>query len=231
MAENPAQRPKGRTHSILAWGDYACFTRPEFSAERVTYEVITPSAARGVLDAVLWKPGVRWQIERIHVLAPIRTLNLKRNEVATKGPALSRLSAARVADLDPLDANDTRNRVQRNSVILKAPRYRIDAHLVLTRTGWGHAEALKHDEMFARRLERGQVFQRPFFGMKEFPCEVAPFPDDGSLTPPGEIPHVLRLGRMFYDWMDTAGERRPLFFDAVLREGVMDVPPPWEIEP
>lgn len=207
------------------WGDYACFTRPEMKVERVSYDVMTPSAARGVLAAVHWKPAIRWVIDRIHVLKPIRFESVRRNELGSKISA-SKVSGAmrrkRVEDLYALIEDD---RQQRAATVLKDVAYVIEAHAVLTaRAGEGETIA-KHIEMFKRRAAKGQCFQQPCMGVREFPAHFA-WVDEDSL-PKSALPENERdrdLGWMLHD-IDFDHGNTPYFFRAEMINGVIEVPP------
>src|SRR5207244_10832105 len=139
---------------LKAWGEYACFTRPELKAERVSYEVMTPSAARGVLEAILWKPAIRWTISRIHVLAPIRFTAVRRNEVNSK------LSVR--GDVSRYFADE--DRAQRNTILLTDVDYVIEAHFEMTDRAGPDDNLQKFEQMFARRLAKGQSVHAPYRG-------------------------------------------------------------------
>lgn len=231
---------------LLVWGDYASFNRPEMKVERVSYDVMTPSAARGILEAIHWKPAMRWVVDVIHVLNPIQSTSIRRNElkgtIPTKG-ALAKALKGEPAALG-LDIGDSGNRAQRASAILKDVRYGIEAHVEIVRPDVGpdgqplaHPEA-KHLETFKRRAARGQFFHQPYFGTREFPADftlVDAFPP----CPPA-LRGEHRLGWMLHDMAYTpnpkggtiveSNEGRRLhaearFFDAVMRDGVIVVPP------
>lgn len=199
-------------------GELACFTRPEMKVERVSYEVMTPSAARAILQSVLWKPQIEWRVHAIEVLAPIRWTSFRRNEVG------SRASPGReiIADED---------RQQRNTVALRDVDYVVEASFALTSKAGPDDPVAKYVEMFRRRLDKGQQHHAPYLGCREFAADVRPALDAPTPIEPG----VARpLGLMFYDW-DWPGaedgeakkpsrELRPLFFDARLESGVVRVP-------
>ncbi|WP_050797927.1 type I-C CRISPR-associated protein Cas5c [Neisseria shayeganii] len=193
--------------------------------ERVSYDVMTPSAARGILAAVHWKPAIRWVIDRIHVLKPIRFESVRRNELGSKISA-SKVSGAmrrkRVEDLYALIEDD---RQQRAATVLKDVGYVIEAHAVLTaRAGEGETIA-KHIEMFKRRAAKGQCFQQPCMGVREFPAHFA-WVDEDSI-PESELPENERdrdLGWMLHD-IDFDGSNLPHFFRAEMKNGVIHVPP------
>lgn len=194
---------------LHVWGDYACFTRPEMKTERVSYDVMTPSAGRGILEAIHWKPGLRWVVDRIHVLKEIRFENIRRNEVAVKASG----SRSRIfADEE---------RQQRAATLLRDVAYVIDAHFVLSDDD-PKAEA-KHLSMFNRRAARGQCFHRPYLGTREFPADFALVAADGPESKLPESQRDRELGLMLLD-IDYQHDMTPKFFRARLEGGVLDVP-------
>jgi CRISPR-associated protein Cas5d len=210
---------ESRVLKMRAFGPLACFTRPEFKVERMSYEVMTPSAARGLLEAVLWKPAIRWRIHRLHVLREIQFTSFKRNEV---NGGRANPTAAQIAGSEPMPtyfADD--DRAQRSTLALANVDYVIEASFALTpRAGEGDNVA-KFTEMFERRLEKGQWFHPPYFGCREFAASVEPAPAAFSA-----IRATKPLGLMLHDIdFDPSGKGTPHFFPAVLREGVLDVPP------
>jgi CRISPR-associated protein Cas5d len=177
--------------------------------ERVSYEVMTPSAARGLLEAVLWKPAIRWQIHSIAVLSPIQWMSFRRNEVNSKA------SGAREFYADE-------DRAQRNTVALRNVDYGIEASISLTAKAGVEDTIRKYEEMFTRRLERGQSFQQPYLGCREFAADIEPW----DAASPSIDPGIDRpLGMMFYDFDYGAQPPVPMFFHARLRSGVVHVPP------
>lgn len=204
-------------------GPLALFTRPEMKVERVSYDVLTPSAARGILEAVLWKPEMRWVIQRIVVLRPIRFIAVKRNEVATKIPSDFTTWAKRNKVDRNYFADDDRQ--QRNSLLLRDVAYVVHAVIELTsRAGAGDSVA-KYVEMFTRRIEKGQHFHQPYLGCREFPAIVEMA--DGSEQPDADLAgHDTDLGWMLHDIAYEGGRpKQPVFFHALLRSGVIEVPP------
>jgi CRISPR-associated protein Cas5d len=214
-------------------GDYACFTRPEMKVERVSYDVMTPSAARGILEAIHWKPAIKWIIDEIHVLKPIRFQSIRRNEVGAKASVAAIRKAVKSGEVGDLYlvADDRRNRQQRAATVLADVDYVISARFELTPKAGDDDNPGKHLDMFNRRARKGQFFHQPCFGTREF---VANF----ELLEPGEPLPVAKeetadlgfgatrdLGFMLYD-IDHAGDRSSLFFRATLDRGVMKVPPP-----
>ena len=192
-------------------GVYACFTRPETKVERVSYEIMTPSAARGIMEAIFWKPQMLWQIDRIHVLNPIRHDSIRRNEV--NGTASERSGG--------IDISDSKNRAQRAALILRDVAYVIEARLSLTEKAGPDDTLMKYVEMLERRAENGQCFHRPCLGCREFAADFAPVAPDAI---PEAIPDSFRLGRMLYDIDYTTQPPRPMFFNAELKNGVLAVP-------
>ena len=206
---------RSKRFKIRIHGPEACFTRPEMKAERVSYEVMTPSAARGVLDAILWKPALCWVIEMIHVLNPIRFRAIRRNEVNSKASVRGELSHY-FADED---------RAQRNTILLTNVDYVVEAHFVLTsRAGEGDNFA-KFEEMFTRRLARGQSFHQPYLGCREFAARFEPAPSTWAIDE--SLRQYRPLGMMLHDLdfvPDGMGKASPRFFSAVLDHGVIEVP-------
>ena len=208
---------------VEVWGDYALFSRPELKVERMSYDVMTPSAARGILEAVYWHPGMKWVIERIHVLAPIRFTSVRRNEVLSPISAQNVRTAMTGGKKDLyLSAPD--EIVQRASLLLQDVRYVIDAHFDITPQANPGDNAGKFQDIMKRRLEKGACYAQPYLGCREFPAHFAPCQ---NIPPcPEELRGERDLGYMLYD-MDYTDPRdiRPLFFRAVLRDGVLHVPP------
>jgi CRISPR-associated protein Cas5d len=203
-------------------GDFALFTRPEMKVERVSYDVMTPSAARGVLEAIHWKPQITWVVERIHVLRPIRFTNLRRNEVDSKVPVRGAAGAAKAMKdgRGSLGLYVEEARQQRASTLLRDVEYVVEARVELR----DEAETVqKHVEMFERRARKGQCFHHPYLGCREFPADFELW--EGDEPPP--CPESLRgerdLGWILHD-LDYADGMAPRFFRATLVDGVLDVP-------
>lgn len=207
---------------LEVWGEYALFTRPEMKVERVSYDVMTPSAARGILDAIMWHPGLHWVIDAIHVCSPIRFSNVRRNEVK------SMISARNVRTVMErqqgelwLSASD--NIVQRAAMVLRDVRYVIDAHFEMTAMAADSDNPGKFQDMITRRIERGQCFHTPYLGTREFPASFGPCRE---LPPcPDELRGSKDLGFMLWDldYSDHA-DVHPLFFRAKMSDGVLTVP-------
>ena len=208
--------------SLEVWGDYACFTRPEMKTERVSYDIMTPSAARGLLESIYWHPGMRWVIDRIHVCAPIRFTNLRRNEVKS---TISARSARTVMERGrgELYLATSQDIQQRAAMLLRNVRYIIDAHFDITDQAADSDNAGKFQDIVKRRIKRGQFYSQPYFGCREFPaqfkaCEALP-------SCPEELKGVRDLGYMLWDLDYSDPENiTPLFFRAALRDGVLEIP-------
>jgi CRISPR-associated protein Cas5d len=192
--------------------------------ERVSYDVMTPSAARGILEAVHWKPAIRWVIDRIHVLRPIRFQSFRRNEVGAKISADKAKSAMRAGSTASLGLVVEDNRQQRAATLLIDVDYVIEAHFELTGKAKDDDTPAKHASMFNRRAEGGQCFHRPCLGAREFAAEFALIPE-GAPLPPSALPPDQRdrdLGWMLHD-IDFENDRTSRFFRARLTDGVLDV--------
>lgn len=205
------------TVRVRARGPFACFTRPELKVERVSYPVMTPSAARGLLEAVFWKPAIAWRVEHIEVLREIRFIAFRRNEVSSKASAPARAVVDGGGEIRPYFADD--DRAQRNTLALRDVDYVIEAHFALTDRAGPEEKMQKFLDMFSRRIEKGQHFHQPYFGCRELVADV--LPADGAPPP---VADSRDLGLMLWDVDYTARERRPLFFVARLESGVLRVP-------
>lgn len=227
---------------LKVWGDYASFNRPEMKVERVSYDVMTPSAARGILEAIHWKPGFQWVIDAIHVLAPIRFTTVRRNEISAKIPVAGAAKAMRGEPAEiGIDVGDFRQ--QRAAMILRDVAYGIVAHIDIIRPDLDdngkpleHPEA-KHLEAFKRRASKGQFHHQPYFGCREFPVSfelVENFPEC-----PEELCGPHPLGMMLLDMDYTSDPNGAIidsntgehvtatarFFPAVLSDGILTIPP------
>lgn len=209
---------------LKIWGDWACFTRPEMKVERVSYDVITPSAARGVLEAIYWKPEIRWVVDRITVLRPIKFTSLRRNEVGSKASAATAKTAMKTGKGD-LGITIEDDRQQRAATLLRDVAYRIDAHFEYTEKATERNDG-KHLDQFNRRVRKGQCFHRPYLGCREFPADFALV--DELAAKELEVDESLKgerdLGFMLHD-IDYANDHTARFFRATMRDGVIDVPP------
>ena len=206
---------------LRVWGDYACFTRPEMKVERVSYDVMTPSAARGILEAIHWKPAIRWIVDRIHVLRPIVFDNVRRNEVSSKIPKPNPATAMR--DRKPLYflVDDGSNRQQRAATLLRNVDYVIEAHFELTDRAGAEDNAGKHLDIFRRRARAGQSFQQPCLGCREFPASFELL--EGGVPLSCYAGEKRNLGYMLLD-IDFERDMMPLFFKAVMQDGVITPP-------
>jgi CRISPR-associated protein Cas5d len=207
---------------LRVWGDYACFTRPEMKVERVSYDVMTPSAARGILEAIHWKPAIRWAIDAIHVLEPIRFQSIRRNEVGHKAPAGKIKSAMKRGDLEGLQLLVDEDRQQRAATVLVRPAYLIEAHFELTDKAGVEDNEGKHLDIFNRRAARGQCFHQPCLGTREFAAHFELVPPDAE--PPAAIAESRDLGFMLWDIDHLASDRPSLFFRAMMENGIVKVP-------
>ena len=207
---------------IEVWGEYACFSRPEMKVERVSYDVMTPSAARGLLEAIYWHPGLHWVIDRIRIVNPIRFTNIRRNEVTEKAAAGPIMTAANRGGV-PAPIVSGECIAQRATMALRDVRYVIEAHFEMTERANSSDNEGKFTDIMRRRIEKGQFYHQPCFGTREFiahfkPCEATP-----------ECPEELRgerdLGWMLLD-MDYSDKSniKPMFFRAILHDGVLEVP-------
>ncbi len=208
---------------LECWGEWACFTRPEMKVERVSYDVITPSAARGVVEAIYWKPEIRWVIDRLTVLRPIRFTSLRRNEVKDKISAATAAGVMKSGEgmLEQI-ASDSDTRQQRAALLLRDVRYLIEAHFEILS---GPENTAKHLDQFQRRARRGECFTRPYLGCREFAAHFRLLEHDDELPLPHRSLYGERdLGWMLHDLDFSSKERHARFFRATMRDGVIAVP-------
>lgn len=208
---------------VYVWGKLACFTRPEMKVERVSYEVMTPSAARGVLEAIFWKPEFQWQIRAIRVLKPVRFYSLLRNEVNSR--ATYSAGQRYLRSEDGYYAEEDRS--QRHTLCLRDVAYSIAAD-VLVRPGVQEDEA-KYRDQFQRRVKRGQCHTMPYLGCREFSADFGPeMPVEKDAEEGARVQDIdADLGRMLFDLdyaSDGSGRGQPRFFSARLQRGVLHVP-------
>lgn len=213
---------------LRVWGDYACFTRPEMKVERVSYDVMTPSAARGILEAIHWKPSIRWVIDRIHVLRLIKFDNIRRNEVSSKIPKPNPETAIRDGKRLTFLVDDGKNRQQRASTLLRDVEYVIEAHFELTEKAGVDDNEGKHLSIFKRRAKKGQFFHQPCLGCREFPAFFELLLEDETPTSHYEG-QTKELGYMLLD-IDFANDMTPLFFKATMEDGIIHPPSPMSSE-
>lgn len=213
-----------KEYGLEVWGDLACFTRPEMKVERVSYDVITPSAARNIFQAIFWKPAIQWEVTRIEVLNPIRHISIRRNEVGAIGSGR--------ADAKPIIA--TEKRQQKNSIMLRDVRYRIYAKMVFQPPRMRKGEFIhepgedenpgKYQAMFERRAQKGQCFTTPYLGTRECTAYFELLPDE-SKNAADLLQESRDFGIMLYD-MDFTDKNniQPMFYRARMINGVIDVP-------
>lgn len=206
---------------LLVWGDYACFTRPEMKVERVSYDVITPSAARGILESIHWKPAIKWVVDRIRVLNEIRFDNVRRNEVGSKIPA-GNVKKAMKGEPVLLCQYASEDRQQRATLLLRDVAYVIEAHFEMTKEAGSQDTPEKHYAIFSRRARQGQCFQQPYLGCREFPARFRLIEDDEP------VPHSQHRGEKDLGWMlldiDHGDGMNPLFFRATMKDGLIEIP-------
>ncbi|MDH3347740.1 MAG: type I-C CRISPR-associated protein Cas5c [Desulfobulbaceae bacterium] len=202
---------------MRVWGDYGCFSRPEMKAERVSYDVLTPSAARGILEAIYWKPAIGWIVTRIHVLKPIRFENIRRNELGSKLGA-GTVKKAMKDGTSPVRIFIEENRQQRAALVLRDVEYIIEARFEIRDPNDDNPG--KHLDMFNRRVRKGQCFHRPYLGCREFAAHFAPV--EGEL-PDSPLSGSMDLGYMLHD-IDFKNNMNPRFFRAEMVDGVINVP-------
>lgn len=227
---------------LKVWGEFANFSRPECKVERLSYDVITPSAARGILESIYWKPAVRWVVERLHVLKVPQFTNMRRNEVSSKASAANAKKAMNGTLDGPLAIVIEEDRQQRAATILRDVAYVIEARFELLDDS---EPVAKHYNMFKRRAEKGQCFQHPYLGNREFACDFSWV--EGAI-PESELVGKEDLGYMLHDMVYTPAEGKkfdtidghsgekllitPRFFRATMKNGIIEVPPlPTAITP
>lgn len=200
-------------------GEFACFSRPEMKVERVSYDVMTPSAARAIYEAILWKPAIAWHIEKIEVLTPIAWCSVRRNEVASVLSSRNVATAMHGGAMPALFIEEERQ--QRAALILKHVRYRIHAHFTMTHKAGAEDNPAKFAAMFERRAKMGQSFHQPYLGCREFACAFHLVED--AMPEPAAIQESRDLGWMLYDMDFTQQPPTPRFFRASMVDGVVQV--------
>ena len=206
---------------LEVWGDFACFTRPELKVERFSYPVITPSAARGILEALFWHPGLRWIIDKIYILSEIQYTTLRRHELKAKISASNVLSFAAKGEGELYQS--TKDDIQqRASTVLKEPHYIIEAHFEMTEHANPSDNPGKFREIFLRRARKGQCYHMPYLGCREFPAHFRLYEEESiAAAYHGE---TRDLGLMLYDIdYSDSNNLRPIFFHAQLTNGVLDL--------
>lgn len=211
----------GKGVKVRVWGDLALFSRPEMKVERCSYDMMTPSAARGILEAVYWHPGMRWVVDRIYVRKPVQFTSIRRNEVKSKISANNVLSVMNGGD-KPLFISSKEDIVQRAAILLRDVDYVIEAHFEVTEKASPCDNPGKFKDIVMRRLRRGECYHMPYFGCREFPANFELFEQENVDTAyEGE---ERDLGYMLYDFDYSDPEDiQPMFFRAVLTNGILDV--------
>lgn len=207
---------------VKVWGDFALFSRPELKVERCSYDVMTPSAARGILDAIYWHPGLKWVVDKIYVRKPIQFTSVRRNEVKSKVLASSVLQAYNGGE-KPLYISSKEEIVQRASMLLCDVEYVIDAHFEMTERANATDNPGKFKDIIMRRLRRGECFHMPYFGCREFPAHFCLWEEEKISTAYEDV-EEKGLGLMLYD-LDYRNPEdiQPMFFRAVLKRGILDL--------
>lgn len=212
--------PAGHPVSVKVWGEFACFTRPEFGVERVSYEMMTPTAAIGVLDSIFWKPEFRWRIVAIDALQPVRWLQVRRNEIQSRQtPRIAR----HWAEGDDAGLDVAEDRTQRSTLLLYGVAYLIHAQAELQRGVKG--DQAKYRDQLRRRVERGQCHERPYLGCREFVADFGPLEENDH-----PVDWSQNLGSMIFSVYagsedhDQRADATPIFFPAQVRHGRMLVP-------
>jgi CRISPR-associated protein Cas5d len=207
---------------VKVWGEYALFSRPEMKVERCSYDVMTPSAARGILEAIYWHPGMRWVIDRIYVNKPIQFTSVRRNEVKSK---ISANNVLPVYNGNPkrLYISSKAEIVQRASLLLRNVEYIIEAHFEMTEKANDSDNPGKFKDIIIRRLKRGECFHTPYFGCREFPVKFCLYENEEIATAYADEDE-RDLGFMLYDLDYSDPENiQPMFFRAIMKKGVIDL--------
>lgn len=203
--------------TLKVWGDWACFTRPEMKVERVSYDVITPSASRGIIESIYFKPAIRWIIDEIHILNPVEFTTIKRNEVSAIVP----VNSISKSEKENIYLNTNSARQQRSTIMLKNVAYIIKAHFEMTDKAGADETPAKHYNIFLRRARKGQCFNQPYFGCREFGAKYELIEEDMPLEQ--AIPETKDLGYMLYD-IDFLNDKQPIFFRAQMNQGIIEIP-------
>ena len=208
---------------LKVWGDYALFTRPELKTERYTYDVMTPSAARGILESIYWHPGLRWYVDKIHVLNPIATTSVRRNELLSKIPKSNMLQAYNGGDVKLYNSSRD-DIIQRASVILRDVSYVIEAHFEMTDKASPTDSPAKFISIFNNRARKGACYSMPYFGVREFPAHFKLCEGDEKIASCHEGLPDRDFGLMLYDLDYSCGrDIQPMYYHAVMKNGIIDV--------
>jgi len=213
---------KSNPFRLKVSGANGCFTRPEMKVERVSYDVMTPSAARGIVEAILWKPAIRWKILQIDVLNPVKWTSVRRNEVGSVISARNVKTAMTQGRGNlGLYVDVGKNRQQRAGLFLRDIAYVIHTEFHLTDKAGEEDNIIKFEQMFLRRASQGQCFHRPYFGCREFPVDFELIPQNLDSLPC--ISESRDLGWMLYDMDYSYREPMPQFFHAEMTNGSIDL--------
>lgn len=205
---------------VKVWGEYALFSRPEMKVERCSYDVITPSAARGILEAIYWHPGMKWVIDKIYVQKPVQFTSIRRNEVKSKISSNNVLPVYNGAD-KPLYISTKSDIVQRASLLLRDVSYVIEAHFEMTEKAVESDNPGKFKDIIMRRLKRGECYHTPYFGCREFPANFCLCEDEKIETAySGEKDFGFMLYDMDFSDLDNI---QPMFFRALMKDGVINL--------
>ena len=211
-----------KTYCLEVTGDFACFTRPEMKVERVSYDVMTPSAARAIFESILWKPAIRWQVSKIEVLKPIKWISLRRNEVGAVASTRNVETAMR-SGKGHLGLYVEDERQQRAGLFLRDVAYRIYAHFELLPNAGENNTAGKFLDMFERRAEKGQCVNQPYLGCREFAADFKLI--DTAASQPAPIDDTRDLGWMLHDLdYQNPADPKPQFFRAQIERGALTIP-------
>lgn len=216
------ERKVGIGVKVRVWGNYALFSRPEMKVERYSYDVITPSAARGIMEAIYWHPGLKWVIDKIYVIRPIQFTSVRRNEVKSKISAGNVLQAYN-GSKKPLYLSTKSEIVQRASMLLRDVEYVIEAHFEMTERANQTDNPGKFKDIIMRRLKRGECFHMPYFGCREFPAHFC-ICEETEISTAYDNVEEKDLGFMLFD-MDYSDRNhiQPMFFRAIMKRGVLDL--------
>ena len=207
---------------LEVWGEYGLFSRPELKVERVSYDLITPSAARGIMESIFWHPGLRYVIDRIYLLSKIQYANIRRNEVKSKILSSKVKTAMLDGRIDNLYINTKEDIVQRAALVLKNPHYVIESHFEMTDKANASDNPGKFQDIIKRRINKGQCFHTPYFGCREFPVKFRLY--DFNDVPTVYETEEKDLGLMLYDFdYSNPEDITPMFFRAKLEKGVLDL--------
>lgn len=215
--------------TLRVWGDYACFTRPEMKMERVSYDIITPSSARAILEAIHWKPAIRWVIDEIHVVKKIKFQTILRNEIS-KAISTQSIRTSIKNPNKPFFTDTNKDRQQKNSLVLKDVEYVIKAHFEMTKYAGDTDDEKKHYNIFLRRARKGECYYQPYLGCREFSCNFELLENEETIE---TINESIDLGWMLYDidfkrkkedTYKSVKEYNPIFFKAELVNGVVTIP-------